>query len=422
MSAPQIAEILRDRYGFDFPADRVQEIARTATSTVYEANNDDGAAVQIEVLDPPAAGDVDALDEAFASVTAPGAFRPRHAGLLAGGSMYVLSEATVGTPLAELIERKRAAGEAFTPVETRDLLRPAAEAVDAYNAAGHPEFLTRSINAGAMLVQPSWSQVPVKLSMVGPSAPASAAQHASATTAEDNLHDFWNVVAEVTGQPVDEEAATKHATAAGYLDEVTGSDPEAGDVAPGAQDGYRRPPEPYPAGTFAPEQPEKARRNPWPWIIAALAVALVAMAGAWWWTTQRGEEWTGANAEIAEAYPNIISGKSGQKGWEDLVCEPAATDAGQEGKIRCAGADLGVSVAKYATESERDDVVPGQQYATVLGSGACMIEDYEIPAASPSAFAMAPRDKGEYLIVVNGAEAEQKRLDLPVCEQTTSTD
>ena len=146
------------------------------------------------------------------------------------------------------------------------------------------------------------------------------------------------------------------------------------------------------------------------------------MAGAWWWTTQRGEEWTGANAEIAEAYPNIISGKSGQKGWEDLVCEPAATDAGQEGKIRCAGADLGVSVAKYATETERDDVVPGQQYATVLGSGACMIEDYEIPAASPSAFAMAPRDKGEYLIVVNGAEAEQKRLDLPVCEQTTSTD
>ena len=74
MSAPQIAEILRDRYGFDFPADRVQEIARTATSTVYEANNDDGAAVQIEVLDPPAAGDVDALDEAFASVTAPGAW------------------------------------------------------------------------------------------------------------------------------------------------------------------------------------------------------------------------------------------------------------------------------------------------------------------------------------------------------------
>ena len=105
-----------------------------------------------------------------------------------------------------------------------------------------------------------------------------------------------------------------------------------------------------------------------------------------------------------------------------MTCEPAATDAGQEGKIRCAGADLGVSVAKYATESERDGVVPGEQYATVLGSGACMIEDYEIPAASPAAFAMAPRDKGQYLIVVNGAEAEQKRLDLPVCEQASGSD
>lgn len=426
MSVPSTAEVLarmlRESYGFDFAADRVRETTRTANSTIYEASNDDGAAVQIEVFDGPAPTDAAGLDDAFAAVTAPGAFRPRHAGRLEDGQLYILSEATVGTSLSELIDQKRAAGEVFTAADTRDLLAGAAQAIDAYNAAGHPEFLARSINTRAMLVQPAWSEVPVKLAMVGPSGETNAA--------EDNLHDFWNVVAEVTSRPVNEEAAAKHATAAGYLTEVTESEdpnaaspiaapvaPATGDVAPRPQDGYRKPPEPYPAGTFAPAAPAKAKKSPWPWIIGALVVALLAMAGAWWWTTQRGEEWTGANAEIAEAYPNIVSKKSGQKGWQDLTCEPAATDSGQDGKIRCAGEDFGVSVAKYSTESERDQVVPGDQYATVLGSGACMIEDYEIPGVTPPAYAMAPRDKGQYLIVVNGNDAEQRRLDLPVCDQ-----
>lgn len=422
MSVPSTAEVLarmlRESYGFDFAADSVRESTRTANSTIYEASNDDGAAVQIEVFDGPAPADAAGLDGAFAAVTAPGAFRPRHAGRLEDGQLYILSEATVGTSLSELIDQKRAAGEVFTAAETRDLLDGAAQAIDAYNAAGHPEFLARSINTRAMLVQPAWSEVPVKLALVGPSGETNAA--------EDNLHDFWNVVAEVTARPVNEEAAAKHATAAGYLAEITEAEdpnvaspiaPATGNVAPRPQDGYRKPPEAYPAGAAAPATHAKAKRNPWPWIIGVLVVALLALAGAWWWSTHRGEEWTGANAEIAEAYPNIVSKKSGQKGWEDLTCEQAATDAGQDGKIRCAGEDLGVSVAKYSSESARDEVVPGEQYATVLGSGACMIEDYEIPDATPPAYAMAPRDKSQYLIVVNGNDAEQRRLDLPVCDQ-----
>lgn len=406
MSAPQIAALLNDRYGFDFAADRVREIDSTATSTVYEASKDDGSAVQIELFHAPLEVDFGALDNDFLQVTHPGAFRPRHAGLMDTGEPYVLSEATVGEPLAALIERKRAAGEAFDPKETHDLLRGAAEAVDAYNAAGHPEFLARSINPERLLVQPDWSAIPVKLSMVGPSQKTAAA--------EDNLHDFWNVVAQLSGQPVNEEAAARNATAVGYLAEVTGVDTPAGG-APGAEEGFRKKPGPYPDGA-APAGKAKVGRNPWSWIIGALVAALLLMAGAWWWTTQRGEQWEGAEAQIAEAYPQIISKKAGQKGWSDLRCESATTSAGQEGKVRCAGEDLGVSVAKYSTETDRDLAVPGEQYATVLGSGACMIEDYEIPGVTPPAYAMAPRDKGQYLIVINGTDAEQKRLDLPVCE------
>lgn len=416
MSVPLIAGILNDRYGFNFEADRVREVGRTAASTLYEASNDEGAAVQVELFDAPLGRDTAALDAAFPEVMTPGAFRPRHAGTeTAEGEArdFVLREATVGTPLRDLVDTKLRDGQAFTNAETRDLLTGAAEAIDAYNAAGHADFLARSINTNQLLVQPSWSEIPVKLALVGPSLDSAAA--------EDNLHDFWNVVAEVTGRPVDEAAATKHATAVGYLNEVTAGEEQGGvlkqeaPVAPGVQDGYRKPPEPYPAGYVAPE-PEKAERNPWPWVIGVLAAALAAMLIAWLVTSTRGEEWTGAEQSIADAYPKIVSGKAGQKGWQDLKCEPAAPDAGQEGKIRCAGEELGVSVAKYPTQVQRDEDLPGAEYATVLGSGECMIEDYELPDAYPPAFVMAPRDKGQYLIIVNGYNAEEQRLDLPVCE------
>ena len=319
------------------------------------------------------------------------------------------------------------------------MLQAVAETVDAYNSSGQADLLARSINAERLLVQPAWSDIPVKLSLVGPSLETAAP--------EDNLHDFWNVVAELTGHPVDEEAATKHTTAVGYLETATqdqindntsliqapvaaaapaaaipaaaAADPNATpqpDVSPGPQDGYRRPPEAYPANAApAPQHAKKSNVNPWPWIIAVLALALVALLVAWWWTSNRGAQWSAAEQQISEAYPGIVGKRSGQKGWEDLKCESATPDADQEAKIRCANEDLGVSVAKYTTQSDRDDAVPGSEYATVLGSGECMIDDFEIPDAYPPAFAMTPRDKGQYLIIVNGNEAEAKRLDLPVC-------
>ena len=71
---------------------------------------------------------------------------------------------------------------------------------------------------------------------------------------------------------------------------------------------------------------------------------------------------------------------------------------------------------KYPSEFDRDDAVPGPEDATVLGSGDCTINSYVLPDANPPAFVMTPQDKPEYLFIVNGADAENQRLDLPVCE------
>ena len=226
---------------------------------------------------------------------------------------------------------------------------------------------------------------------------------------EDNLRDFWNVVAEVTGRPVDSDAAAANATAAGYLAAITRP------VAPGPEGGYRSLPAPYPVGAARPTARAAFNINPWPWVIGALALLLAGMLIAWW-VTNRGEQWSASETQIAQTYPAIVSDKAGQRGWQSLTCEPAATDAGQEGKIRCAGPDLGVSVSKYASAQERSAALPPGLYAVVVGSGECMIDSYALPEADPPAFAMAPRDHPDYLVVLNGTDAEAMRLKLPLCE------
>ena len=111
-----------------------------------------------------------------------------------------------------------------------------------------------------------------------------------------------------------------------------------------------------------------------------------------------------------------MSKKSGQKGWQDLRCENGSTDPDQEGKIRCANAELGVSVVKYADEYDRDDAVPDPREAVVLGSGECTVNSYELPDANPPAYVMVPQDKPEYLMIINGLNSEEQRLDLPLCQ------
>lgn len=396
-STAGIAGVLNDRYGIVISGGGVEESGRTAVSTLYEGTTDEGVGVQIEVFDAPfsAAADTDSLTSQLNEVVHPGVFRPRLAGKLDDGRPFILRDSPTGTPLAALVVEKREAGEAITESRAGELLEGVAAAIDAYIAAGYARFLSRSVNTDRMLVQHAFAKAPVKLALVGPST--------DTPSPEDILHNFWKVVAEVTGKPVDEGAAARHATAAGYLSAIGGT-------------GQPRAVEPNATAQVATvDKRAKTGRNPWPWVIAVLALALAALVAAWWYTN-RGEDWSEAEAQIHETYPQIVAKKSGQRGWEGLVCESAATDPGQDGKIRCANEVLGVSVIKYDTARERDRVVPGEEDATVVGSGSCMINDFELPYADPPAYAMAPRDNSEYLVVVNGGDAEAKRLDLPLCE------
>ena len=416
MSNATIAGMLADRFGFTFTPEQVEQTGSTETSTLYTATDDTGHGVEVEVFGTPvdsAVGEeVNTLNSRLALAAHPGAFQPRSVGTTEDGKLFVLREAPTGTPLSDLIAEK---GATFTAQEVRDLLAPVAEAIDDYDLKGLSGFVARSITPERLLVQPQWSSTPVKLTLVGPSTdPAGSDEEA----ARANVEKFANVVALMTGEQPRDGART----CAGVLETAPAEqvDIERPDdsVAPRPQDGYRKPPEPYAYGadgSYArPEEPKKS--TPWPWIIAILALLLIALGALWYWSTHRGEEWTGAEAQIAEAYPKVVSERAGLKGWKDLTCESGSTDADQVGKIRCANESLGVSVAQYATQSDRDDAVPDPSEAVVLGSGECTIYSYELPDATPPAFVMTPQDKPEYLFIVNGDDAENQRLDLPVCE------
>lgn len=417
MSAAPIADLLAERFGFSFTSDQVQETGRTETSTLYAAADDKGHAVEVEVFDAPVDSsvteDVNTLNQRLALAAHPGAFQPRSVGTTGDNQLFVLREAPTGTPLAELIEQK---GPTFTPDEVQALLGPVAEAVDDYDLKGLSGFVTRSLSPERLLVQPQWSSTPVKMTLVGPSLDA-AAQVGELDIAAANVQKFAAVVSLMTGQPPRDGVKT--------CAEVLGAEPvdkhvpEASAVAPRPEDGYRKPPEPYaygPDGQYARPTEAKKQRNPWVWVIALLVALLVALGALWYWWANRGEEWAGAEAQIAETYPNIVSSREGLDGWKDLKCEYGTPDADQEGKIRCADENLGLSVVKYADEFDRDAAVPGPEDATVLGSGECTINSYVLPDAQPPAFVMTPQDKPEYLFIINGFESENQRLDLPVCE------
>lgn len=416
MSNANIAGLLADRFGFTFTPEQVEQTGSTETSKLYTAIDDTGHGVEMELFDAPvdaAIGDeVNTLNSRLALAAHPGAFQPRSVGTTDEGKLFVLREAPTGTPLSELIAKK---GATFSQQEVRDLLAPVAEAIDDYDLKGLSDFVSRSITPERLLVQPQWSSTPVKLTLVGPSTDAAKSDEAAA---QSNVEKFAAVVALMTG----EEPRAGARTCAGVLEtapaeQVAVEHPDQS-VAPRPQDGYRKPPEPYAYGTDGnyarPAAPKK--KSPWPWVIAILALLLIALAALWYWSTHRGEDWAGAEQQIAEAYPKVVSERSGQKGWKELTCEPGSLDLDQTGKIRCSNGDLGVSAVQYASQSDRDDAVPDPREAVVLGSGECTIHSYELPEATPPAFVMVPQDKPEYLFIVNGYDAENQRLDLPVCE------
>ena len=91
----------------------------------------------------------------------------------------------------------------------------------------------------------------------------------------------------------------------------------------------------------------------------------------------------------------------------------------EEARIRCSDKELGVSVIDYGTVANRDAQLPEKGDAEVIGNNVCSARSYKMEGVTPPAYRIAPEGAdAQYLLVVNGGEAESKRMYLNLCEKS----
>ena len=156
-----------------------------------------------------------------------------------------------------------------------------------------------------------------------------------------------------------------------------------------------------------------------PWLVGAIVLVLLAIAaGGWWLWSNSGEDWNATEEKMADTFPQIISEKSGQKGWLGMKCKSMTPNSGEDARIRCSDKSLGVSIIDYGTEANRDAQLP-EGDAEVIGNNVCSARSYKMEGVTPPAYRIAPeKEDAQYLLVVNGGEAESKRMYLNLCEKT----
>ena len=101
-----------------------------------------------------------------------------------------------------------------------------------------------------------------------------------------------------------------------------------------------------------------------------------------------------------------------------MKCTSMTPNSGEDARIRCSDKTLGVSVIDYGTEANRNQQLP-EGDAEVIGNNVCSARSYKMDGVTPPAYRIAPEgDDAQYLLVVNGGEAESKRMYLNLCEKT----
>lgn len=172
--------------------------------------------------------------------------------------------------------------------------------------------------------------------------------------------------------------------------------------------------QPAPAGV----EPAEKKKGASPWLIVVIVLLLLAIAaGGWWLWNNRGTEWNAAEQEMADTFPQIISEKDGQRGWLGMKCTSLPASNGEDARIRCADNDLGVSIMDFGNEANRDSRLP-QGDTEIIGNNVCSARSYKMEGVTPPAYMIAPEGAdSRYLLLVNGNDAESKRMYLNLCEK-----
>ena len=170
----------------------------------------------------------------------------------------------------------------------------------------------------------------------------------------------------------------------------------------------------------APARPAPAGAKQWsvlPWLIAIVATLLLAGVGAYWYVRFGATDpWAGREARLARTFPDLISQREGGRGFEGMTCSAKQITGDEVSKIRCVNKTQGVSIVEFDSNTQRNSALPEGAQVERFGNGACQINSIQLPDQATPAYLIAPEEPlDRYLFMVNGNEAEQLRVRLPIC-------
>lgn len=142
-----------------------------------------------------------------------------------------------------------------------------------------------------------------------------------------------------------------------------------------------------------------------------LAVAAIAAAAALWFFLSH-PSWNDKEQNLADAYPNLVSSRSGQEGFDGAKCSSREPESGQEAKISCVGDGFSYIVTYYPSIEERDAMLPDAE-PVELSNDQCTIQSYETTADVPTYVMAVEGTQSAFLVW--GDKAENERLNLPLC-------
>lgn len=394
------------------------------------------------------------------------------------GEAYYIMDFVPGVDLAQIISDRQRSGRPFTVSETATLLRPIAYALDYLHLRMSPPIVHRDVKPANILVPRDGSyDAESLLTDFGISLAGDATRHTSAHVVAGTVGYLAPELYPAGGdEPPGEPTAasdryaltlialemltltrlkeTMSATqwqgrdrpfpdlralgldqggpgAYGHLEEVfrkalhtlpgyryrtaiefitalsEAQRPRSGDTAP--QVGAA-------AAVSAPGPSRPARRAAGSWgIVAVLGVVALVLAGAvgylgYLLTSQ--SPWSPAAKVVAASFPSALPGREGGPGPEGIACQESEAGAEMLAVITCAGEETTYEFTDFGAAAPRDAALDGDNRVG-WEAGSCAAES--VTREDGSVAVLPDMAGGRFALSISGPDAEQKRLEVPLC-------
>lgn len=463
-------EYLHQRHGLI----NVEPIGRGGMGEVFRASrpylNDQVAVKRLSAdteKEPQAQARFENEMRTLASINCAEIVRVIDGGITDNGDAYYTMDYVEGKDLGKMIRERQGAGQPFTIAETVRLLRPIASALNYLHFRISPPIIHRDVKPANILVPSDGNYASESLltdfgvSLVGDGTRYTS-MHVLPGTPKYHAPELYPVN---EGGPVGDatKESDNYALAVVALEMLTlrslhetmsdpqwrsmarpfpnlremglNASPEIGDLLDRV---FRKALDPRPGYRFAratefinaleqagqPPRPRDAsarssasgRQREGSWItvgiLSAVALLVAGAVGYLAYVVTTHNPWSEEAKVLAATFPGALPSTQDRAGPDGTTCTETAPDGDQLAVITCEGEELAYEFLDYGSAALRDAALDGDDRVGWEGA-VCSVESVTVDDDS---VAVLPDTAGDrFAITITGAQAEQKRLEIPLC-------